>query len=66
VRGLAIGTVRIYQQLAPRRVRERCRFHPSCSEYAIDVLRRHGLAGLPRIVDRLRRCRPPNGGEDWP
>lgn len=37
----------------------RCRFTPSCSEYALEALRRHGaLAGTWLAVKRIARCHP--------
>jgi len=37
----------------------RCRFHPSCSEYAHDAVSRHGLArGTLKAAWRLLRCHP--------
>jgi putative component of membrane protein insertase Oxa1/YidC/SpoIIIJ protein YidD len=35
-----------------------CKFHPSCSEYAVIVLRRQGIVGLYKIIYRLIKCRP--------
>lgn len=41
----------------------RCRFHPSCSTYAVDALRVHGpLRGTVLAVRRLGRCHPWNPG----
>ena len=40
-----------------------CRFHPSCSEYAIDALRRFGpLRGSWLAALRIARCHPFNPG----
>jgi putative membrane protein insertion efficiency factor len=40
-----------------------CRFAPSCSEYALVALQRHGAArGLWLTVRRLARCHPFNPG----
>ncbi|HEY6792612.1 MAG TPA: membrane protein insertion efficiency factor YidD [Trebonia sp.] len=40
-----------------------CRFHPSCSQYALEALRVHGAArGLWLTVRRLVRCHPFNPG----
>jgi putative membrane protein insertion efficiency factor len=40
----------------------RCRFTPSCSEYALVALRRHGaLAGSWLAVKRIGRCHPWGG-----
>ena len=39
-----------------------CRYHPSCSEFAIEALRVHGLyGGGGRAVKRLSRCHPFGG-----
>lgn len=45
-----------------------CRFAPSCSEYAAESLRRHGLLrGTARSVWRVLRCQPLcKGGYDPP
>jgi hypothetical protein len=45
-----------------------CKFHPSCSQYAILALRRHGLLkGSALAASRLLRCHPwSKGGVDYP
>lgn len=40
----------------------RCRFHPSCSVYADESLRRHGWRGLLLAARRVLRCHPWNAG----
>jgi uncharacterized protein len=44
-----------------------CKYHPSCSQYAIDALRLHGLVkGSAYAAWRLLRCNPWNhGGVDY-
>ena len=44
----------------------RCRFTPSCSEYALEALRRHGACrGVWLAMCRIGRCHPWNeGGHD--
>ena len=44
-----------------------CRFHPTCSQYAADALRRHGpLKGSLKAVWRILRCHPwSRGGVDY-
>jgi len=43
-----------------------CRFHPSCSAYALQALERHGAArGGWLVLMRLARCHPWHpGGHD--
>ena len=43
-----------------------CRFTPSCSEYAVQAIRRHGgIRGFRLAAARIGRCRPGKpGGED--
>ena len=45
-----------------------CRFQPSCSEYAVQVVERDGVfLGVPRAAWRVLRCNPwSRGGEDLP
>ena len=44
-----------------------CRFHPTCSEYAIQSLERHGLLkGLWKSLLRLLRCHPWSAGGNDP
>lgn len=65
LRAIFIWCIKVYQRFAPDRVRLRCVFTPSCSEYAIQALTKYGvLLGVPKIFARLLRCHYPNGGED--
>jgi uncharacterized protein len=43
-----------------------CKYHPSCSEYALDAIRKYGLVrGSVRTGWRLLRCNPwSHGGVD--
>ncbi len=57
-----IGLVRVYQFTLGPWVGGRCRFHPSCSEYAIEAYRAHGvLRGTWLTARRLARCHPLGG-----
>ena len=44
-----------------------CKYHPSCSQYAEDALRKHGLLiGSAKTAWRLLRCNPwSRGGVDY-
>jgi hypothetical protein len=51
--------VRAYQLLLSPFAGGACRFHPSCSHYAIDALQTHGvLRGLWLAAKRVSRCHP--------
>ena len=62
-----IGLVLIYKAFAPMSVRNRCRFTPTCSTYMIMAIFKYGLfIGVIKGIHRITRCKPPNGGEDYP
>lgn len=64
---VAIWIVKLYQRYAPIKIRLKCRFEPSCSEYMILSIEKYGfLRGIFRGVKRICRCRPGNGGFDLP
>jgi putative membrane protein insertion efficiency factor len=58
--------VRLYQLVVSPFFGQRCRYHPTCSRYAIDAMRRRGLfPGLILAVLRIARCHPwAEGGID--
>lgn len=63
MRPLLIGSIRIYQLVLSPLLGPRCRFHPSCSHYAIEAIERHGAArGGWLALRRLARCHPLNAG----
>jgi uncharacterized protein len=45
-----------------------CKYHPICSQYAIDALKKHGpIKGSAKAAWRLMRCHPwSSGGVDYP
>ncbi len=54
--------IRAYQ-LVPKAGPPRCRFLPSCSQYALEALERHGIMrGAALAAWRLARCHPFNPG----
>lgn len=56
---LLIRVIRLYQVLVSPWIGPCCRFDPSCSHYAIDAVRTHGvMRGLLLTVVRLGKCHP--------
>ena len=69
VRSAAIAPIRLYQLLvSPLLPANTCKFHPSCSEYAVLAIRKHGvIRGVGMACWRLLRCHPWSaGGVDYP
>jgi putative membrane protein insertion efficiency factor len=72
VTSLAVLFVRGYRRLVsplmPRTVGGRCKYHPSCSQYALDALREFGFwRGTILAGWRILRCHPwSHGGVDYP
>jgi putative membrane protein insertion efficiency factor len=62
----AIALLRLYQLWLSPLFPNTCKYHPSCSQYAVDALRRYGLLrGGVLAVWRLLRCNPwSHGGVD--
>ena len=63
---LLIAPIRVYQRLFSPLFGQRCRYYPSCSEYAAQAIERFGiLRGLLLAGWRLLRCNPwSHGGLD--
>ena len=62
-----IALVKIYQYFAPDRIRNKCRFEPSCSQYMILAIQKYGVVrGICRGGFRLYRCSiKKDGGYDF-
>jgi putative membrane protein insertion efficiency factor len=67
VRALVTAPIRFYQRAISPGLPARCKYHPSCSEYAIGAVRRYGvLRGVVLAGWRLLRCNPwSHGGVDF-
>ena len=61
-----IALIRVYQYVLSPMLGQRCKYYPSCSNYAIEALRVHGVVrGTGLATWRLLRCNPfSNGGVD--
>ena len=59
---LAIGAVAGYRLAISPLLPRSCRFTPTCSEYAMKALARHGLArGMGLSIKRILKCHPFGG-----
>jgi putative membrane protein insertion efficiency factor len=62
-REVVVAPIRLYQVVLSPAFGPRCRFAPSCSDYAIQAIRDYGiLRGLVLAAWRLLRCNPLNAG----
>jgi putative membrane protein insertion efficiency factor len=66
VRRIAIAPIVVYQRVISPALPARCKYYPTCSQYAVQAIQRYGiLRGLVLAVWRLLRCNPfSHGGFD--
>lgn len=67
MRAVLIAPIRAYQRIVSPMLPRRCKYHPSCSQYAVDAIREFGaLRGVVLAGWRLLRCNPwSHGGVDY-
>ncbi len=60
---LVLALVRVYRYAISHMLGRNCRFVPSCSEYALEAVERHGtLKGSWLAARRVCRCHPFSAG----
>lgn len=66
LRAVFVAPLRAYQKLISPLLGQRCKYWPSCSEYAVQSIRSYGiLRGLVLASWRVLRCNPwSHGGID--
>jgi uncharacterized protein len=66
LRAIAVAPIRLYQRVLSPAIPQRCKYYPTCSEYAVGAVREYGiLRGLVLAAWRLLRCNPlSDGGVD--
>jgi putative membrane protein insertion efficiency factor len=58
-RTIAVAPIVVYQRLISPAIPQRCKYHPTCSRYAVDAIREYGiLRGAVLAAWRLLRCNP--------
>ena len=54
--------IKIYQFLISPIISKNCRFNPTCSNYALEALKKHGLVlGMYYSIIRISKCHPWGG-----
>ncbi len=69
IKFIFISLIKAYQYTLSPLLGPSCRFYPSCSEYAVQAIVRHGpFSGLLLAVKRILRCHPfhPGGVDPVP
>jgi putative membrane protein insertion efficiency factor len=66
LRAIALAPIRAYQRVVSPLLPSRCKYHPTCSEYAVQAIKTQGvLRGLVLAGWRILRCNPwSHGGFD--
>jgi uncharacterized protein len=63
MRRIITGPIRLYQKIISPLLPPSCRFYPTCSEYAVQAVNKHGIfKGTAKAVYRILRCNPFNKG----
>ena len=66
MRRLVIAPIKIYQKWISPILAPRCKYYPSCSNYAVSAIEHYGLKGVAMSIWRLMRCNPwSHGGVDY-
>jgi len=64
---IAIYIIKAYQRLLSPLLGNNCRFHPTCSSYAIEAINRFGvIKGSWLASKRILKCHPLNAGGSDP
>ncbi len=59
VRMIPIALIRLYQWIFSPLLPPSCRFHPSCSQYALSAYKKFGIwRGTWLTIRRIARCHP--------
>jgi uncharacterized protein len=67
LRAISTAPIRLYRRFVSPALPARCKYHPTCSEYGLEAIRRYGvLRGSVLAGWRLLRCNPlSRGGFDY-
>ena len=60
---LLVAMLRVYKRLVSPLLPPACRFVPTCSEYAVAAIEKHGpVRGVSLAIRRIVRCAPWHAG----
>lgn len=60
---MLVASVKVYQRYISPLYPPCCRYYPSCSQYAVEAIERHGaLKGTVLAARRIFRCNPWHAG----
>lgn len=63
LRKIPIGLIKFYQKVISPMLGPTCRFHPSCSYYAIEAITKYGfIKGSWLSIRRISKCHPLHSG----
>jgi len=66
MRLIAVAPIRFYQKWISPSLAPRCKYYPSCSQYAVDAISAFGIRGVFMALWRVVRCNPwSHGGVDY-
>lgn len=59
MKAILVAALRVYKMVISPLLPPACRFFPTCSEYAVQAIAKHGaLRGSILAAKRLARCQP--------
>lgn len=59
MKSLLIGLIRLYQLFLSPLMGPKCRFYPTCSDYAVQALNKYGICkGTGKAIVRILKCHP--------
>ena len=65
IKKILIALVRFYQKFISPIFPPSCRYRPTCSNYMIEAIEKHGAKGVLMGIARILRCHPfVQGGDD--
>ncbi len=63
MRYLLLIPIKFYQLFISPLLRSNCRFQPTCSQYAFDAIKEHGVfKGIKLSAKRISKCHPWHDG----